>query len=81
MSPEDQKLYDDYFDMFSTNGWKQIVDDWKTDIIDLDNLNGVESMETLYFRRGKIEVLKALINLQSNVEFMYTEATMEEQAP
>lgn len=81
MSPEDQKLYDDYFDLFACPGWKQIVEDWKTDIIDLDNLSGIEDLETLYSRRGKVEVLKSLVNLQSTVEYMYNDAKVEELAP
>lgn len=73
MSPEDQKMFDDYFDLFAREGWERLEKDLETNLKEVETIHGVNSLEELYKRKGKLEALHNLVTFRSTVELLYEE--------
>lgn len=73
MTPELQKFYDDAFDMMSTQGWKDLMEDILKVKNSYDTLSSVTETHTLDFRRGQMDILNWLYGLKSSYEQTYTD--------
>lgn len=72
MSPEDQKYFDTYFDLFSTDSWKQFIkdlnqleDNARNSMCDLSN------EQSMFIRKGNIQIYSYINNLPTLVEHNY----------
>jgi hypothetical protein len=68
MSPEDQKVYETYLDLFIHPGWTQLMEDLKELREPVTDLRYTRDLEDLYTNKGKLEVLDYLINFSSILE-------------
>lgn len=78
MTPELQKYYEERFSMMSTQGWAELVEDLtelKDNYADITKVNSVES---LYFKQGQLDILNFILNLKSVSEFAYESLKNEE---
>lgn len=73
MTPELQKFYDDAFDMMSTQGWKDLMEDILKVKNSYDTLSSVTETHTLDFRRGQMDILNWLYGLKGSYEQTYTD--------
>ena len=73
MSPEDQKKFNDYFDLFRQAGWKRLVEDLEDSVADLDSVAGVDSLMELGTRQGKILAFENMISLENYMKVLYDE--------
>lgn len=78
MTPELEKYYEERFSMMATQGWAELVED----LIDLKNnyadITKVNSVDSLYFRQGQLDILNFILNLKSVSEFAYESLKNEE---
>lgn len=78
MTPEIQKYYEERFSMMSTEGWKNFIED----IVELkkayDGITRVNSIESLYFRQGQLDILNFVITLKDISEAAYEGLKNEE---
>lgn len=78
MTPEIQKYYEERFSMMSTEGWKNFIED----IVELkkayDDITRVNSIESLYFRQGQLDILNFVITLKDISEAAYEGLKNEE---
>jgi len=58
------KFYDDAFDMMSTQGWKDLMEDILTVKNSYDKLSSVTETHNLDFRRGQMDILNWLYGLK-----------------
>ena len=56
MSPEEQKYYETYFDLFLHPGWKQFVEEIN-DILDNHRIEDIKNESHLAFVKGEREAL------------------------
>lgn len=70
ISPEDQKMFDEYRDMFATPGWKRIVDDLQETVDSMDTVDSLDSLLDLGVRQGKIQAYRELITLEAHLNLM-----------
>lgn len=78
MTPELEKYYEERFSMMSTQGWAELVEDLtelKDNYADITKVNSVES---LYFKQGQLDILNFILNLKSVSEFAYESLKNEE---
>ena len=64
-------------DMFSTQGWKVLVEDL---IANHHNINSVEAAKDendLFFRKGQLNILSFLLNLESTIAHNAAEGSNE----
>lgn len=72
MTPEIQKYYDNYFDMFASGGWKQLMEEVNNSI-DTFRVENLNNEKELFLARGQLVQLNSLKNLQVIIEQAYEE--------
>ena len=63
-----EKYYRSFEEMFRSDGWKNLLEDIKGSA---DNVNSVEACKDdkdLYFRKGQLEVMANMLNLEAQIE-------------
>ena len=75
MDQETQTYYDQYFSLFLTDGWKQLIQDFSNNALQINSLEAVKDSNDMYFRKGQLNVLAHLINMETIVSTNYEEAS------
>lgn len=78
MDQETQTYYDQYFSLFLTDGWKQLIQDFSNNALQINSLEAVKDADDMYFRKGQLNVLAHLINMETIVTTNYEEANKTE---
>ena len=73
MNPELQRYYEARFDMMSTDGWKDLMEDIDTMIESLNNISTIPDEQTLHFKKGELSILTWLRTLKEVSERAYEE--------
>ena len=63
MNKELQQYYEDRFTMFTTKGWKDLVE-YIEKIKATIKIEDIQDEKTLFARRGKLRIMNWLINLK-----------------
>lgn len=71
------KQYEDYFDLFSREGWKLLMEDIDSMIDSLDSLDYVSTLEELNNHKGQLTILKRIRGFENAIEAAYEEITTE----
>ena len=66
MSPEDEHYYENYMDLFLTNGWKQFVDEAK-ELVASYKIEEIKNEQDLFFVKGQINTLMNVINFETGI--------------
>ena len=72
MTPELQKYYENYFDLFASDGWKQLMEEVDNSI-ETFRIENINSEKELFLVRGQLVQLHSLKNLQVIMEQNYEE--------
>jgi hypothetical protein len=78
MDQETQTYYDQYFSLFLTDGWKQLIQDFSNNALQINSLEAVKDANDMHFRKGQLNVLAHLINMETIVSTNYEEASKTE---
>ena len=57
-----------YAEMFSTQGWKYLMDYLTQQASRADSIENIYSMEELHLNRGKLKIIALLLNLEATTE-------------
>lgn len=74
MDQETQQYYDAYFSLFITDGWKQLVQEFTDNAVQINSVEATKDANDMYFRKGQLNVLAHLLNLETIVKTNYEEA-------
>lgn len=77
MNQKLEKYYNDYFDLFGTDGWKQLMEDLSENSKVINNVRATKDSEDMYFRKGQLNVLDYMLNLQDTMETSYKEVSSD----
>jgi len=64
MTPELQKYYEDRFDLFSQQGWIDLMQDVDKMLESMNNVSTISDEKSLQFRKGEISMLVWLQTLK-----------------
>jgi hypothetical protein len=64
MSPDLQKYYEDRFDLFSQQGWIDLMQDVDKMLESMNNVSTISDEKSLQFRKGEISMLVWLQTLK-----------------
>ena len=64
MDRDDEAYYNSYFDLFRTDGWKQLIGELTQNAATNNNVTVVKDTQDLYFRQGQLEVLLYLLQFE-----------------
>ena len=78
MTPELRKYYEDYADLFMTDGWKTFQQDIVAAASTI-NIMALKDARDLHISQGKLDVFQRLINWQNSIENAYEELLQEEK--
>ena len=79
MDQETQVYYDNYFSLFMTDGWKQLTSEFTTNATNINSIESAKDINDMYFRKGQLNVLAHLINMETIVSTNYEEANKTEE--
>lgn len=65
MKPELETYYNNYFDIFNTEGWKQLLEDFKSNANIINSVEATKDVDDMFFRKGQLNVLAHLINFEA----------------
>lgn len=77
MTKEDEVYYENYFEMFASKGWKQLIKETKNEI-DLFTIDNIPDEQTLKHIQGQLRILRNLTNLEDAVKNNYDTFKAEE---
>ena len=78
MDQETQQYYDNYFSLFLTDGWKQLIEDFNNNAMQINSVEATKDSDDLHFRKGQLNVLAHLLNMETIVNTNYEEASKED---
>jgi|TARA_R110000803_G_scaffold109269_2_gene177667 hypothetical protein len=78
MTPENVTYYENYFDLFNSDGWEQLVEQAQGDK-DNFQIEAIEDEKTLFKTQGQLFVLNTLINMEDMVRATYDSILIGEQ--
>lgn len=73
MSPEDRKVFDNWFELFSTPGWGQLKEDMQKLRDQVDTVVGVADERSLYMNQGRLLIIDNILSLDSYIDIVYKE--------
>ena len=74
-----QKYYEEQFSMFSTTGWKDLVEDLDKLKQQIENIRTVEDAQQLHFRQGQLDILDLMLNRKRTCEEVFDQLQGESQ--
>jgi hypothetical protein len=75
---ETQEYYDNYFNLFMTNGWKQLIEEFTLNATQINSIEAAKDANDVYFRKGQLNVLAHLLNIKDIVTTNYEEAVKDD---
>lgn len=73
MEKETEKHYEALVDMFATEGWKMFTDELKNNAVQINSVEATKDKNDLYFRKGQLNVISFMLNMESTVEHLMNE--------
>jgi len=70
MTLEEEKYYENYFDLFNSEGWKQLIAEVE-DVHSSYAIESLSSIEELYQAKGERYALSKILNFETGIEAAY----------
>lgn len=77
MTPELQKYYENQFNLFIQEGWKDLLEDFENIKKSINDLSTVADEQTLFYRKGQLDILDLLLQRKTMCEKTYEELINE----
>jgi len=71
MAPDLQKYYEETFNTMSTKGWDFLIEDFEEIKASLNDLSTVTDTQSLYFRKGQLDILELVLGRKAVCEKVY----------
>ena len=68
ISKELELYFRNMYQMFSSDGWKQLQEDLKNNAVMINSVELTKDNDDLRFRKGQLAVIASLLNLESQIE-------------
>ena len=75
-----EKYYENYFDLFANVGWKQFLDELRQNAQGINSVEATKDANDLYLRKGQLNVLAFIINLENSIRNSFEELSEEKDA-
>ena len=79
MTKELEVYFANYFEMFRSEGWKQLLTDFNQNVAQINSVEQTTDNENLHFRKGQLAILATLFNLETQINNAEKEAKEEPQ--
>ena len=75
LTKEEEEYYNNYFDMFNSKGWQQLVEELNVNLVNVNSVQSTKDVDDMYFRKGQLNVLNSVVNLDDSIGAAYKDAT------
>jgi hypothetical protein len=75
LTKEEEEYYNNYFDMFNSKGWQQLVEELNVNLVNVNSVQSTKDVDDMYFRKGQLNVLNSIVNLDDSIDAAYKDAT------
>jgi hypothetical protein len=79
LDKETEEYYSKYFDLFRTEGWKQLIEELRQNAMLINSVENTKDRDDLFIRKGQLKVLAYLLNFESNMETSFEELEKEDE--
>lgn len=77
MDKEIEQYYENLQDMFMTAGWKGLIEELSANSLHINSVEATKDNEDLYFRKGQLNILSFIVNLESTIDHIQKEGSDE----
>lgn len=67
MTQELETYFNNYFAMFRSEGWKQLISDLRNNVQQVNSVELTEDVNDLHFRKGQLNILATVLNLETQI--------------
>ena len=79
MTPELEIYFNNYNELFNSNGFKQLISELSNNATQLADIQSVKDEQELFYRKGQVAALATVINLEATITAAREQAEAEEQ--
>lgn len=79
MNTELETYFDNYNELFNSEGFKQLVKELSDNALRLADIQSVKDAEDLHFRKGQVAALASVINLPDTIAAAREQAEAESE--
>jgi hypothetical protein len=79
MKPELETYFNNYNELFNTEGFKQLIQELSNNAVTLSDIQTVKDTEDFLFRKGQVAALASVINLENTIKVSREQAEEEEE--
>jgi hypothetical protein len=79
MNKDLEIYFDNYFEMFRSEGWKQLLKDFQQNITNINSVEQTTDADNLHFRKGQLAILATIVNLENQMDNAHKNAMEEEE--
>lgn len=80
MNKEQVKAFEDRIEMCTSDGWNDLIEEINEFERIINCVDGVNDMEELYIRKGKMEIIRWIQSLKDNARDTYEQLKEERNA-
>ena len=77
MDKSDEQYYNDLQDTFMTSGWKELMKELSANALQINSVEAAKDNDDMFFRKGQLNILSFIINLESTVDRLQKEGSDE----
>ncbi len=74
MDKETEECFNTYFNLFRNDGWKVLVKELTANALHINNVQILKDANDMHFRKGQLDILASVINLENTINTSYSEA-------
>lgn len=78
LDQETEKYYNKYFDLFNTDGWKQLIEELQQNALVINSVEATKDENDLYVRKGQLNVLAYILNFETTTNTNYQELVSDD---
>lgn len=77
MDKKIEEYYDNYFSLFRQQGWKQLINDFGDNAVQINSVEATKDADDMQFRKGQLNILGYLLNMEDIMNTNYEQALKE----
>lgn len=78
MDKDLQKYYESSFELFNSQGWKYLIEDFTKLATELSNIRTATDAQQLHYRQGQLDILDLVLKRKEMFEKVWEELNSDE---
>ena len=79
MTQDEERYFEAYFDLFSSQGWKQFIEDMDGLDDTINDLASINDADNFFLRKGQLQIVRRILGFESAIKNAYQDNKENEQ--